>query len=246
VERAANLCGMPRFADDWVAIAYFLRGFFKVHIPKEQWKALLHPKRLKPIGPVVDAIAERAWAPAMEREFEGGVRLNAQAAAFRTMLLILEDAGLAVGHLTPSSKLRPLLVWRPTLITHVVSRIAPGRLPPLHEVNLSFRAGLAGVIIAGAIWYLNSRMGHPWMEATAWVSFIVGIGSLMLSRVRAVMSIRLGELTTLGDVCYVLTTPEPDLPPPLPPEEDGYVPRWDVHCHPQYEVSALAHRTSPR
>lgn len=239
VKEVANLCGMPRFADDWIDIAFFLQEMFKISIPKDEWKALLHPKRSKPIGPVADAIADCAIAPAVERELEDGVELSEREATFRTMLLIFEDAGLSVGHFSPSTSLRPILVCWPAVITLGASRIAPGRLPPLREVNVSFRAGLVGLLLWVVMWRVNTSIGHPWLEAAAWVSLIVGVGSLALSSTRSVKSLRLGELRTLGDVCDVLSTPAPDLPPPLPPDEDGVIPRWTADDHPHYDVSAL-------
>jgi hypothetical protein len=232
VERAANLMGLPRLADDWIDIATMLRDLFRVEIDKERWRAAIEPKKHKLLGPVCDLIAEHARAPLIERRFES-VALNWQAAAFRSILLILSDAGVDVHGLTPRSKLAKLLPSYSGVFTHVVSRLAPGRMPALRVINHSFRASIA-VLAAGAVAHIAGHvLPLTFLPALGSVLLLAGAAGVPLSSTLPAKRYRLGDLTTLADLAYALTSPPPESPEPLPPAADGVI-CWDAACHPLY------------
>ena len=99
VERAVNLMGPPEFSDHWVYIAAMLERLFRVEIDRQRWRAVLEPPKHRPLGPVCDLIAEHALAPVIDRG-PGSASLDWQAAAFRSILLILNDGGVNVHGLT--------------------------------------------------------------------------------------------------------------------------------------------------
>ncbi|MDY7107569.1 MAG: hypothetical protein SYC29_02935, partial [Planctomycetota bacterium] len=146
VERAANLMGLPSFDRNWIDLATIFEDLFRVEIDPERWRSVLEPLRHKSLGPVCDLIAERALAPVIERR-DDARRLDRAEAAFRSILLILNDAGIDVHGLTPRSRLAPLLPTSSRIFTDVVTRLSPGRMPALRSINHSFRASI--VVLAG-------------------------------------------------------------------------------------------------
>lgn len=233
VERAVNLMGPPEFSDHWVYIAAMLERLFRVEIDRQRWRAVLEPPKHRPLGPVCDLIAEHALAPVIDRG-PGSTSLDWQAAAFRSILLILNDAGLDVQGLTPHSKLAPLLPGWSAVFTQVVSRLAPGRMPALRAINHSFRASIA-VLVAGAVAHVAGHvLPLTFLPALGSVLLLVGAIGLLLSSTLPAKRYRLGDLLTLADLARALTSPPPESPGPLPPDADGVV-RWDGACHPSYD-----------
>ena len=233
MERAANLMGLSDFPDQWVGIATMLEDLFRVEIDKERWRAVLEPTKHRPLGPVCDLIAEHALAPFIERRFES-VTLDWQAAAFRSILLILNDAGVNVGGLTERSKLAPLLPAWSALFTRVVSRLGPGRMPALRAINHSFRASIA-VLVAGVVAHVAGHiLPLAFLPALGSVFLLVGAIGLLLSSTLPAKRYRLGNLLTFADLARALTSPPPEAPGPLPPAADGVV-RWDGACHPSHD-----------
>jgi len=233
VERAVNLMGSPNFPDQWTDIATMLEDLFRVEIDKERWRGVLEPTKHKPLGPVCDLIAEHALAPFIERRFES-VTLDWQAAAFRSILLILNDGGVNVQGLTLRSKLAPLLPAWSGLFTRVVSRLGPGRMPALRAINHSFRASIA-VLVAGAVAHIAGHvLPLTFLPVLGSVLLLVGAIGLLLSSTLAAKRYRLGNLETFADLAHALTSPPPESPGPLPPNADGVV-RWDGACHPSYD-----------
>ncbi len=59
---------------------------------------------------------------------------------------------------------------------------------------------------------------------------------------------RIGELTTFGDLCYALSSPPPDSPPPCTAPDGGPV-YWDYSYHPHHPTlphAPLADSGNPR
>jgi len=218
VEKAANLMGLPRLADDWSDIAVLLNNMFDLAIEADTWRAMLDPKGQRPIGPVCDLIAEHALAPAIEVEDESATP-DWQAAAFETMRLILEDAGVEVKGLRPESKLAPMLERHTWVFTQGISRLAPGRMPAVRSVNHSLRVSV-GMLASGAALRLAAPL-IPFapLPTIAYVVIFAGALGLLVSGFMPVTRLRLGELVTFSDLCYAMTSPPPQFPAPL--EDSG-------------------------
>jgi hypothetical protein len=234
IEVAANLLGVPRLADSWSSIATYFNNWFRVKIDGETWRAVLQPKQSCTLGPVCDLIATHALAPAIEREVDG-VRMDWADAAFRSVLLVLNESGVSIKGIEPETRLIPYLRARPDAFINHVSRLSPGRMPALRTTNhaLHLLVALAAAVI---VWWLLQWLfpGYPWPRLWGLqpivVFSLIAIAIAMLSYKRLVVR-RLGELSTFDDLCYALVSPPPDVPPPLPPV-DGEVVRWDIRRYP--------------
>jgi hypothetical protein len=229
VERAAKLLGPPHLKDDWVDIADLLESMFRVEINEDRWRTVLEPTKSRTLGPVCDLIAEHALAPAIERTFRGR-QLDWPTATFRSVLLILDDAGVNTDGLRPESKLRPLLERHGAVFTRIITRLAPGRMPVQRAINHSLRASVFVLAAALGLWILDQLL-HKQVLASLW-RLALGVGSLgvLLSISLPVSRYRLGALHTLSDLCSTLTSPPPEVPPPLPHGPDGLIAHgehWD-------------------
>ena len=166
VERAANLLGVPKL-DDWATtIATVLSYRFRVEIDPAEWKAVLQPAPQRKLGPVCDLIARHALAPAIERSFDE-VDLDWPAASFRTVLLVLNDAGFDTRSLGPETKLGPWVRKHEFFFVDVISRIAPGRLPVIHSSNRWLRISVAT---------LATGIGLLLVRGMGWILLIAAIG----------------------------------------------------------------------
>jgi hypothetical protein len=232
VARAADLMGVPSSGRNWIDLATTFQSLFRVEIERERWRAVLEPTKHKSLGPVCDLIAERALAPVMERRFDS-TTLDWPAAAFRSMLLILNDAGIDVHELTPRSKLATLLPTSSRAFTELVTRLAPGRMPALRSINHSFRASIAA-LAAGAMAHIAARaVPVTFLPALGSVLLLVGAIGILLSSTLPARRYRLGNLETFDDLAHALTSPPPQTPdPPLPTAEEAV--RWGSDCHPSY------------
>jgi hypothetical protein len=230
VSRTADLMGLPRSDEDWIELAAMFERLFRIETGKEQWWAVLAPTQHRSLGPVCDLIAEHALAPVIERRV-GSKTLHWPEAAFRSITLILNDAGIDVHGLTPRSKLAPLLPTGSRVFTQVVTRLAPGRMPALRSINHSFRASIAA-LAAGAVAHIAARaVPVTFLPALGSVLLLVGAIGVLLSSTLPAKRFRLGTLETLDDLARALTSPPPEAADSPPLAADGSI-RWDRHCHP--------------
>lgn len=250
VERAANLLGVPTLLDDWATIATVLSYRFAVRINPDEWKAVLQPTRERKLGPVCDLIARHALAPAVERSF-GDVDLDWPAAVFRTLLLVMADAGFDISGLNPNSKLGPCVKKHELFFVDVVSRIAPGRLPAIHSANLWLRASVAtlatgiGLLLVRGMGWIPLIVAIGPVGWLGWMGVAAGIVGVVVTWRARFAQRRLGELITFGDLCYALASPPPDSAPPCTAPDGGPV-YWDYSHHPHHPTLPHAPLTDSR
>ena len=124
------------FVDD---AANHLNELFNLRLTYVQWREALTPRSRRTLRELSDFIAsQRLTIPRIEPVTIMG-STSLAAGVFLVIRKVLRDAGADVSDLRPSSPLKPYLMSHARPLVEAMSKIAPGRLPPL-EIDDSIAA----------------------------------------------------------------------------------------------------------
>ena len=149
------------FIDDdfltWSSVAYRMNRIWGVSIPLKEWKAVLSPVGKKTLAGVCQLISQHARVPVIrERSFFG--KPCRSASTFLTIRALLQEAGVDVSEIRPSTSLEEYARQHWELFWGEFTMLAPGALPPCRFVKTRqqeieetlFQIG-TGLVILGLI-----------------------------------------------------------------------------------------------
>jgi hypothetical protein len=154
LEREAGCCLMDDLLDEsstvsrWISsrdlcfvddAAKHLNELFHLRLSYAQWREILTPRSQRTLAELSEFIAsQRLPVPRIEPVTVMG-STSLAAGVFLVIRKVLRDAGADVSDLRPSSPLKPYLMSHARPLVESLSKIAPGRLPPL-EIDDSMAA----------------------------------------------------------------------------------------------------------
>ncbi|QDT42775.1 hypothetical protein Pan241w_28640 [Gimesia alba] len=125
------------FDDDfltWSSVAHRMNNIWGLSIPRKEWKAVLSPVGKKTLAGVCQLIARHARAPVIrERSFFG--KPCRPASVFLTIRAMLQEAGVDVSEIRPSTSLEEYARQHWELFWGDFTMLAPGALPPCRFVR---------------------------------------------------------------------------------------------------------------
>jgi hypothetical protein len=182
-----------------------LNEFFDMDIPASQWAEALAPSQSRTLGDLCNLVAVHARIPCIEPVTVMGDRSHA-AGAFLVLRRILQDAGIDVSDLRPSSPIGPYLRERWNEIVLKLRVLAPGRLPPVVvDAPAHLTCGIG--IIASWITLVIGLTGILPRSTTlgaglAFAGFFIAFCALNTC-VKA-SNVRIGNTRTIRELCQVL------------------------------------------
>jgi len=188
-----------------VAIPRGFNAIFGTSLSADAWKAVLEPPRQRTLGDVCRLVAQHAAVtPVIEPITVMGDRSHA-AGAFLAVRRILQDEGVDVSQLRPSSLLAPYLLEKWQHVLPRLRQLAPQRLPPATIAAPAQLACAHAVVASGGLLLLGLKCGSLRM-ALAGVVCLIGfcITVMMLRRFGAPVEIRIGATKTFRDLSQVL------------------------------------------
>ena len=162
----------------WNKLAHALNAAWSVNISDDQWRAVLQPPRQPTLHDVCNLIASRASKSAIQPITILGKPCNT-AGAFFTVRHLLSQAGADASEIRP-----PTEEFRGP-----ISRLAPGRLPPVEIHTPLYDGAVAGFGISSLLGLVAALIGRP--EGTA-PGDDARDGLLNLNRHRCVSSPEIG------------------------------------------------------
>lgn len=189
---------------DWQPLGKGLNQFFGTTFSKDEWRMVMQPEKLKTLRDVCALIATQASLPKVRPLKIFGKPCHT-APSFFALRFYLRRGGLEVAQLRPSTTLDRYLRLHTQTIIEVITKFAPGKLPPMKvRFNRGHRlsawacfAGLAALIAGGIL------------EQSEWIvagCLIAGLGFVTLTVFSNLppASVRLEGMQTFGDICRLI------------------------------------------
>ena len=195
---------------DWRELARWFEYHIGGSIGHESWKRVLLPERSKTLSAVLDLLAEHALDPAMPRSRDGHT-IEWVDSALESLKAALSARGVDASDITPETRLNRLIARAPLVFQQDLSRLTPGRMPPLRKRHRFLYLILAIVLVMTTLFLLGLQ---PWFPIPMLVSnqllFFIWPTFVLLSHPKLQPhDYKLGELITVEDLCYLLTSPPP-------------------------------------
>jgi hypothetical protein len=188
---------------DWRRLGRALDGEWKLGLPDAAWRAVLEPARSRTLGDLCSFIARAAFMPSIEP-----VNILTSkcltAGAFLAIRSTLQESGVNVDSVAPSTPLEPYARRHPGVFIGPIARLAPNALPdvkisrPLYEVSFwtwifGLLVGLAGSLISPIV-----TGGGVCVVGLAWIGAWIDARFFLPSRVT------IGDLRTFGDLARLV------------------------------------------
>jgi hypothetical protein len=157
----------------------YLNYYFHLEASRETWMDILEPEEEKTLGDLCNFVADTA-----EKEVIEPIKIMGDfcstAAIFKSLKKRLEDRGLDVSDIRPSSQLEPLVKKYKSVLIEEINQIDPRVLPPIEfktnwVYKWGFRLLLTFIFVTGFLAYRKSN----WAWAAGGVCSI-GYGMIWL------------------------------------------------------------------
>jgi hypothetical protein len=188
----------------WTRLAHALNSAWSVNFSDDEWKAVLHPPRQRTLLDVCTLIASRANRPVIRAITMLGKPCNT-AGAFLTVRHFLSQAGADASQIGPSTELSPFLRTYLGEFLGPISRLAPGRLPPVAIRTSFYHSAVVGFAISLLFVLVTALVGRPECTALATMFAIVFYPLIWIAARRRPEDVQFGELKTFRDLAYLLT-----------------------------------------
>jgi hypothetical protein len=151
----------------------FLNNLFGLNLDRATWRSVLTPKRRRTLGDVCDFIASHEVRVRCVEPVTIFGSTSLAAGAFLALRATLKDVGVDAAELRPTTKLAPFLQRHERQLVMAVSRLTPGRLPPV-EIDAPIHGGLAMAAAAcfAAGWVCRCA-GLEMLVARLWITAAV-------------------------------------------------------------------------
>jgi hypothetical protein len=188
---------------DWRRLGRALDTEWKLGLPDASWRAVLEPEGSRTLGDVCSFIAQTAVMPSIEPLSILGLKCLT-AGAFLAIRSTLQESGVNVDSVAPSTPLGPIARRHPGVFIGPIAKFAPNALPdvkisrPLYEFSFwvlifGFVVGLAGSFISPIL-----TGGGDVLAGLGWIGGWISTRFLLPSRVT------IGDLRTFGDLARLV------------------------------------------
>ena len=118
----------------------------------------------------------------------------------------LKESGVPVKELKPASILEPLLLEYKGIIIREVDKIAPGILPSVViEETLIQKSGAWLILVGLGMALINSFFKYSIILSGSFILFTCGFILIILTSRMKPLSITLGDLETVDDLCILIS-----------------------------------------
>jgi hypothetical protein len=177
----------------------YLNHTFRLDISKEIWLTILEPDQTKTLDELCNFISSYT-----NKEIIKPVRLFGSAcetaAIFKLLMKRMQDRGIDVSQIKPSSKLEPLIKKYNLSVIEEINLISPSALPVINfKDNLFYRLGIPAFILFFFITAFLVFIG----SAIAWVTgacIIISYGSVWLGQKMKPKHSNFDKIDTIGDL----------------------------------------------
>ncbi len=188
---------------EWRQLGRALDAEWKLGLPEAAWRDVLEPARSRTLRDVCSFIAQRAFMPSIEP-----VNILSSkcltAGAFLAIRSTLQESGVNVDTVAPSTPLGPYARRHPGVFIGPIARLAPSALPdvkisrPLYE--FSFWGFLFGLVVVFAGSFIGPIVtgGGVVLAGFSWIGCWISVRFLLPSRVT------IGDLQTFGDLARLV------------------------------------------
>ena len=193
----------------WQQLGEALNKFFGINFSKDDWQAAMKPEKQKTLRDVCGLIATRAKLPRVGDQVVFGKSCKS-ASAFFALRSCLEQAGVSIVSLRPSTKLDSLLRKHSQAIIESVIKLAPGRLPLMTtKFNLGHKLSgwvcLAGLLALAA----GGILEKPYWTVAGCLILMLGFVAITVFSNLPPARVRLEGLETFGDLCRLIAGVKP-------------------------------------
>lgn len=137
----------------WRSVARWLNEVWEISVTAREWKTVLAPMRKKTLAGVCKLIAQHAQVPVIrEQSFFG--KPCRPASVFLTIRAMLQEAGVDVSEIRPSTSLEEYARQHWELFWGDFTMLAPGALPPCRLVRTPGQTLETACITIGAGMFL--------------------------------------------------------------------------------------------
>jgi len=153
--------------EEWRFFGKFLNKVFQLNIGQQEWQTILRPEGQKKLREVCEFVALRATLPRLnEQRILGGNCRNGS--AFLGLRYQLQQKGVVLGAIRPSSKLGDYLRLHSDEIISTIIRVAPGKMPAVKWRN-NLGSKISGCFFLASILALGfaSAFSKPAIEFLA-------------------------------------------------------------------------------
>ncbi len=189
---------------DWQEFGRNLNAFWEIDCSDAEWKAVLEPARTKPLAAVCELIARHATRPRIRPSRWLG-RTCAPAGAFLAVRSLLTEAGVDPREIAPSTPLAPYARRHWGTLLDVLTRLAPGALPPVRIRTPVHDAAVLGIVIGAVGLLAGNCAGLPVVTIAGGVLYVSSFAATWIAaRYLLPASVEFGNLMTFRDLAKLI------------------------------------------
>lgn len=223
IDRLRRKLGGHKQTFDWREMSAWLGGLLPMSISSAEWKRVLVPGDRRTLRDALELMSQRATIEAFPRTRDGQP-LTWVESAYEVLLVLLRRRGIDVSSITLESRLSPIIGDAMQVFTEDLSRVVPGRIPPITTSRMLWIILLILISPIALNLFLEVQPWFPWPYTIEpmWFFLLLPLMYVFPWKWLPRGQFKLGELVTVQDLCYFITSPPPhgedDL---IPPSSEG-------------------------
>lgn len=179
-----------------------MNEYWNLKVTPKEWDAVLQPADVRTLRDLCEFLAPRIQRIVIRpTRFFG--RECREAGAFLAIRSILNDHGVAIDDVRPSTLLAPFTRLHPSIFSGPISDLSFGSLPEIRVRHPFYDMGLAVYLLAVATAYYLYFAGWHWLILTVLVAAGFALHSFTALRVKP-HAVSYGDLKTFGDLARCL------------------------------------------
>jgi hypothetical protein len=184
----------------WPRIEEAHNEYWEINCAQEEWRAVLIPERKRTLRDVCELIAARAMRPVVRPSEIFGSRCL-PAGVFLTLRSRLQEAGIDVAGLRPSTPLEGFMPRHAYELLDATTRLTPGAIEKVSWFAPARDASFGIFLLSAGCLLLNFFTDSPWFTIVGVAGMVVGyLWSWIAVRWIGPQRVEFDSLETFGDL----------------------------------------------
>jgi hypothetical protein len=190
----------------WRKLGQALNQVWGINCLNEEWRNVLEPANQKTVQGVCEFIAAHTSQPEIRPARLLGSSCTSSG-AFLTIRSLLQEVGVDVEHLRPSTPLAPYTRRHADVFLVSISRLAPGKLPPVKIIETPvYNVALVTLLLGWLPIILGIMTKHYWLSIIGVFIVVISYATTWIAtRCLLPSKVEFGGLQTFRDLVEIIT-----------------------------------------